>query len=1004
MAQRLALVVLVLTLAAARGARAQPHTYLTGQIRDPSDAAVPGAEIGVINTETGFRREARSRSDGGYAVVSLEPGVYKITVRREGFRTLVRLGVRLDVGKPARVDFTLPLGSMQETITVEGAPAGPPAADASIGTLVESGQIQRLPLNGRGLISLLELAPGTIVTPATRGEAGQFSTAGQRPNTNYFTVDGVSANTGVSAGGVPSQSTGGSLPQLTALGSLHSLLSLEATGEFRIQTASATAEFGRLPGAHVVLNSRSGSNDVHGSVFGALRHEVLEANDWFANRHGDGRAPTRLQNFGGSLGGPVRRNRTFFFLAYEGMRVRQPYAWQSAVPSLAARSSAPEWALPLVNLFPAPNGAELESGLAEWTARHSRPSRFDAGSVRLDHALTQRITLFGRYHEVPSRSQFGGGQISHVSIGSRSVTFGVNARLRPGAVVDLRMNYSTADVTSVWVPSDGSAASDCDMEPVLNYLLKRTGACEYVYRLSIAGIGRVVIGEEGYQRQNQFHLAPAMTLVRGGHQMRFGGESVRLQPSRRDSRRGLGIIAESVSDLLSGRNLWTALSDPIARDGDLKEVGAFFQDTWRISRRLTASLGLRWEFTPAPELRSSAETGSDLAYPLQDQTAIWRRTYTNFAPRLGAAYRLSASGQTVLRAGWGVYYDSSFSIATDLVNGGPLNLTQYNSAAHAPFSTLLSYGFVPGLRLPRVRQWSAGVEQGAGNAHLLSLAFVASSGERLLRRELGGQYNTEVLRLALATNNGSSHYRGLQAQYRLRPRRGWDALVSYSWSHSIDDSSTDSVLHWTGSGLTAASDRGSSDFDVRHALTAAFGYETPLRLPSSWLRSWRVDGIFRARSGFPINVLGADYAMGLRFANAFRPNRVAGQPLWISDPSAPGGRRLNAAAFLPAPDQVQGNLGRNAITGFGMSQFDLALGRDFRLDERRSIQFRVEAFNALNHPSFADPYPYLSSPLFGRSPSLLNLMLGTGSPGSGMAPLFQSGGARSVQATLRFRF
>jgi hypothetical protein len=203
-------------------------------------------------------------------------------------------------------------------------------------------------------------------------------------------------------------------------------------------------------------------------------------------------------------------------------------------------------------------------------------------------------------------------------------------------------------------------------------------------------------------------------------------------------------------------------------------------------------------------------------------------------------------------------------------------------------------------------------------------------------------------------------------------------------------------------------DRASSDFDVRHAFTAAISYEMPH--PStgslqSWLmRGWGLDGIFHARAGFPITVLNTDYSMGLNFANVFRPDLVPGQSIWLKDPSAPGGRRLNTQAFNPTPNLLQGNMGRNAITGFGMNQIDLALRRDFRVADKRSLQFRIEAFNVLNHPSFADPLRFLSSPLFGQSVSMLNMMLGTGSPGSGLTPIFQNGGARSVQVMLRFRF
>ena len=312
----------------------QSYTHLSGLILDPSDAAVPGATVSVVNRDTGFRWETRSRSDGSYIVLSLEPGQYKLTVRKPGFRTLIRLGVHLDVGEPARVDFILPLGSMQESITVEDAPPMLCREDASTGALIGHDQIERLSLNGHSLMSLLEFTPGAIITPATRGEPGQFTTDGQRPNTHSFSLDGVSVNTGVSAGGLPAQTTGGSLPAMTALGTLHSVLSLEAIDEFRAQTSTTASEFGRLPGAQIVLSSRSGSNEFHGSVFDYVRSEAIDANDWFANRHGDGRSPARMNDFGGSLGGPAKRNRTFFFLSMRECACGNPFPGARLFPTL----------------------------------------------------------------------------------------------------------------------------------------------------------------------------------------------------------------------------------------------------------------------------------------------------------------------------------------------------------------------------------------------------------------------------------------------------------------------------------------------------------------------------------------------------------------------------------------------------------------------------------------------------------------------------------------------
>jgi hypothetical protein len=281
------------------------------------------------------------------------------------------------------------------------------------------------------------------------------------------------------------------------------------------------------------------------------------------------------------------------------------------------------------------------------------------------------------------------------------------------------------------------------------------------------------------------------------------------------------------------------------------------------------------------------------------------------------------------------------------------------------------------------------VEHAFGGHDTLSVGYVGSSSQDLVRREIGGPGTSDRIWLALATNHGRSSYEAFQAQYRHTLSRGLQATASYAWAHSLDNGSADGGLYWVSSTSTANLDRASSDFDVRHSFTAGFSY-------AGW-KGWSVDGMFRARSGFPINVLTSEQYLGIPFANAFRPNLVGGQPVWV-------GGQLNPAAFSSAADAVQGNLGRNAISGFGMNQLDVALRHEFSIRERQSIELRVEGFNALNHPNFADPVRFLDSPLFGQSTSMLNHMLGSGSPGSGLAPLFQSGGARSLQLTLRFRF
>ncbi len=984
---------------------AQQHTHVAGLILDPSGAAIPNASVTVVSQETGFRRLTRSRNNGWYAVASLQPGLYKITVRKDGFRTLIRFGVKLDAAQPGRLDFTLPLGTVPEAITVTGSPALINSHDASVGTLIDRDRIEKLPLNGRGLLSLLEFAPGTVVTAATRGEAGQFSTSGQRPNANYFMVDGVSANTGVSGGGLPARSTGGSLPGMTAIGSLHGLVSLEALEEFRVQTSTSAPEFGKLPGAQVLLSSRSGSNEFHGSAFSYLRRGVLDANNWFSNRHGVNDSPLAVNDFGATFGGPLKRNRAFFFLSYEGMRLQEPFAWQSPAPTEQARQGAPDWAQPALGLFPLPNGQALGPNLAEWRGQYDRDSRLDVASIRLDHAPTSRLTTFGRYSFTRSVNEFTATQVNDLSIRSDSLTLGASYRVSSAAVLEFRMNRSSSAGESIWHPQNQTLSAPCALNSVPEFLF-RTDPCDYLLRLSIAGVGSVVSGVEGDQQQNQWHLLPMAVVSLGSHQLRIGADFRRYVPQRNDRTESISVIAENFDDLNYRRNLWVARSQARSVGSILSELSAFAQDTWRIHPRLTANFGLRWEYARDPRY----EDPSTVTDPLvaEDFPPRWGPNVVNLAPRIGIAYRLSSDGRTVVRGGWGRFFDSALSIGTDLVNGGPFSLTQFSNGKNAPFSTLMSFGFAPNLRLPKVNQWNVTVERRLIDRDVLSASYVGSTGRRLLRREFGLREGTGTFWLALATNHGESDYHGLQVQYRRPMTKGVQALASYTWSHSIDNSSSDSLLHRVGTGLNADLDRGPSDFDVRQSLNAALTYETEPRLDGSFpdrlLRGWSVDGIFRARTGFPIAVLNSEFSNGLSFANAFRPNMVAGQPVWVDDPAAAGGRRLNENAFAPASGFVQGSLGRNAIRGFGMRQIDLSLRRQFPLSDRHSLLFRLEVFNLFNRPNFGDPERFLTSPLFGESLSTLNLMLGTGSPGSGLTPLLQTGGARSVQLVIRFRF
>jgi hypothetical protein len=1021
---------------------AQHRGQLVGIVRDSSSAVIQDAAVSVVSTDTGIRRSARSNGDGLYAVSSLPPGNYKVTVRKQGFHTVARLGIVVQATESARVDFTMQIGSMHEVITVEAAAPLINTEDAASGVIMTRTETEQLPLNGRGLQGLLEFAPGVLATPATAGEAGQFTANGQRPSTNYFTVDGVSANNGVSGSGVPGQFSGGSLPGMTAIGSLHGLVSPGELSEVRVQTSTFAPEFGRLPGAQVAVSTRSGSNQFHGEVFENFRHEWLSAENWFVGQRNLPRGPQRLNDFGAVLGGPLRRNQTFFFASTEFLRLRSPAVSRTVVPSLATRSVAEGDAARILNAFPLPNGPDLRDGAAEHFAQTSWPSRLTSSSVRIDHALGTAGTLFVRYSDTPSSNRIGYLQTNDARFRSRGLTAAVATVLSPTLTNDLRINVSRSSVRSEWTMQAPDGAQRLDLSTVLPAL---TEPGQRLYGLAINGIGQLLYGDAGRSRQGQWDFINTLAVTRGNHQFRIGADYQRITPTRERTIFSVAGVYNSVADLLAGNAPSLTFARAGAGSSLIETFSGFAQDTWHATPRLTLTYGTRWELVPAPSFRSpelDPNTGivvpgggalpegfpgnaPILPVPFPESgpgrlfgesyldTPSWPMRYTYFAPRIGAAYRLNAPGTAVLRAGAGLFYDLGFASATDPLNGAPYNRWRAMTASLGTdllpsAESALEYGFAPDLKLPYSLQWNVTAERAHGEEGVISAAYVGSAGRRLLRREGYLRPETGVPQLLLATNNGKSDYHSLQLQYRRRAGRALRGILSYTWAHSIDNGSWDSAAYLVYPGAGSTQDRGSSNFDVRHSFQAALAWDLPrASLPDPFqpvFRGWTLAGVFRARTGFPIDVVSIDNAFGLEFDNVSRPDLVAGQPLWLADPNSPAGRKLNPSAFSAAAAGTQGTLGRNALRGAGLVQLDTSLQRRFILWEGGSLEFRADVYNLLNRAHLADPVRFLSSPLFGQPASLLNLVLGAGRPNAGLTPAFQSGGPRAVQLGLRLRW
>ncbi len=1024
---------------------------LGGTVVDQGGAVVAGVSVAVVNAATGLKREVTTNSDGYFTIPLLPPGSYTLTTQKQGFAPVQISDLALNVGDQRALQIQLKVGNVGETVTVQA--ENGIQESAAVGTVIDRQFVENLPLNGRSFQSLIALTPGVVLTKANFVEQGQFSVNGQRANANYFIVDGVSANAGVSAGFSLVQSAGGALPAFGASGGTNSLVSVDAMQEFKIQTSTFAPEFGRTPGAQVSIVTRSGTNEFHGTLFEYFRNNALEANDWFANSRRQPKPALRQNDFGGVLGGPLYlpsfgedgpsfysgKDRTFFFFSYEGLRLRLPQTQVTLVPSVASRQAAVPQMQPFLNAYPVPNGPTFADGFAEFSASYSDPLNLNATSIRIDHTFNNRLTLFGRYNHAPSETTQRGSSDTNASVNTLSVsrfkaqtlTIGSTQSFTPKVNNEVRANYTQSEGGGFFLIDDlGGAVPPADSHLFPPFAIPENSQIFF----QLTGGKNLIVGRNVDNLQRQINLVDNVSVITGAHQLKFGVDYRLLLP----------VYSPRVYDQFIS---FTGLTGPTgATTGNAQLVrvtafdtvplsfinfSAYGQDTWKISRRLTITYGLRWDVNPAPKGRDgkdlfTLESISDLAALrlAPAGTPLFETTYNNFAPRVGAAYQLSQKqGQeTVLRGGFGMFYDlgsgSLGSAASNFPYGRvarfsnvqfPLTAAQ---AAPPPFSLdipasgNISY-FDRNLKLPRTYQWNAAIEQSLGSDQTFSVTYVGAIGRRLLRQT--SKLPLPSLIISITDNSATSDYHALQLQFRRRLSRGFQALASYTWAHSIDIASNDSASGSTP--LNANLDRGSSDFDVRHAFNTAVTYDIPTpgagAFGNAIIRNWSVDTILTARSATPVNVVARIDRTGGVLTLA-RPDLVSGASLYVDDPNVAGGRRFNPAAFAVPPLGRQGTLGRNVLRGFPVYQVDLALRRQFNLTERIKLQLRAEAFNLFNHPNFGDPGGFqgnfLPHPFFGQSTVMLGKSLGSGGAAGGFNPLYQLGGPRSIQLAVRLSY
>ncbi|HEY1501231.1 MAG TPA: TonB-dependent receptor [Acidobacteriaceae bacterium] len=1046
---------------------------LTGSVDDPAKAVLPNVRITAINTLTGVKTVTKTNGDGQYVLPGLIPGPYRVEVDKRGFKSIIEAGLTLHTQDAVQMNFHMAVGSMSETVTVNANGVNINTTDASVSTVIDRDFVENMPLNGRSLQDLMVLVPGVALVGnagsggnSSPGNGGEITVNGQRTEANAFSVDGVNSNVGAPPGTIGgtygNAGFAGATPAETALGTTQSMVSVDALQEFRATTSTYSAEYGRTPGGQFSFTTRSGTNDWHGSVFDYFRNEALDANNWLNNAENPQvpREKERQNDFGGTVGGPIRiphlyngKDKSFFSFSYEGLRLWTPQGlYTRSVPDQALRQQAPAALQPVLNAFPVANKGEdgLNDGLGIFQIGQSYPSSIDSISARLDHNFNQKFKIFGRYASTPSvASVYSGSVKNNTTINNRMATFGATNLVTSTQANELRFNITQVNSISNATSTNLGGATPFDLTtlPGPNGANLPLNGSNLDFSLAFGGRASLGLGQTE-NSQRQYNLTDAYSWTLGRHSLKFGVDWRRLSTFSTPQlaveyvqfTSEAAVLANNVgsSGVILNFNRSPSPVQPL-----FKNFSSFGQDEWKVTPRLSLSLGLRWDVNPAPTnltgpspytLNQIADLSTAQLAPTG--TRLWKTDWHAFAPRVGGAYQLrqTPGHETVLRAGAGVFYDLGnlvgafgygqigYSSSASFINVAfPLSNTQMvlpPPGITPPYDATVS-AFDPNLKLPYTLQWNVALEQALGKRQALTVTYLGSAGRRLLETYFvapdgNPNFGPGGGDGALITKNGPrSDYDTLQVLFQRTLAHGLQALASYTYSHSIDDASSNFDL-------SDLLERGSSDFDIRHNFQVALTYDVPGQYSnatlSELLRHWALDTRVTARSALPVDVIGSEsYQHSVEAAAGasvnFHPNLVPGQPLYLYGSQYPGGKIINYDAFdVPTSGpgfDSEGDTPRNYARGFGAWQINVAVRREFPIHERLRLQFRAEAFNLLNHASFSGVQnnwtfgPYVPNCFgcgFGGAGGTLNTQIG------GLNSLYQTGGPRSLQLALKLLF
>ncbi len=1017
----------------------QTGANIHGSVVDASGGGVPDASITARRIETGTLRTTSSGPLGYYAIPALPPGNYELTVMADGFRRASGEPILLEVGGDVEVDFRLEVGSASDEITVSGILSTLDASGASMGMVIPNRFIVSLPLNGRNFLQLTLLAPGT--TPAAVGspgsERGRFAmqTNGARESTNSFLYDGVYAIDPI-------------------LNSFAFVPPVDAVREFRIQTSNSEAGLGRNSGGQVSVAIKQGSNEVHGTAYEFLRNDRFDARNFFS-RPGDPVPVLRRNQFGASVGGPLAKNSTFYFANIEALREDRAVTRTTNVPTEAERNGDfsasgsgapvnfftgqpfPNGMLPftnpvggaIANLYPSPNSDVPGQNFVGAPVGEQNTTKSD---IRLDHRISARGQLSGRYSISDSAGlePYAAQQFSSVP------GYGNNVDQRGQNV----MVSETHSLGTAWVNEArfgfNRIANQTLHENSGTNLNSTVGLPEFTTRDIDRGLSFVQVtgysslGGEFNNPQvstiTTWQFSDTLSYTRGSHLLQLGFEQrgIRQDGFRNVLSRGslyftnLAFTQNALADLLLGFPSYTlaARSDTFqqARTG---AMNGFVTDTWRLSRNLTLSLGLRYEFNqPAYDAEDSASIYDPASMQIVrlGEGGLPRSGFhadaNNVAPRIGLALRPAGTDKLVIRTGWGIHYNFADIASGQGVYFNPPffesllfipSRTSFITIANpwpegqnAPLPPSLTT-YDRNLRTSYAQQWNFTVQTELMDNTVFSMGYNGSRGTKLIGARDINQPDASPVQpnyrplpafsdINLIASSFDSVYHSLQAQFQCRFQTGLTGLFSYTWSKSIDNASnffaSSGDANYAQDSNNLSAERARSSFDVPHRFTGSFVYELPIGPGKAWggglaggaaklLGGWQLNGIVTMQSGQPYSVAlpgELDNSNTGRTSYGFgagdRPNVVGNPNLANPDPQ----QWFDPAAFALPPFGSFGNAGRNIVQGPGLANVDFSVLKNVELGESTSLQLRAEFFNMLNTPGFLNPNVFFGTPGFGR--------------------------------------